>query len=312
MSFVRILLWILIVLSLIFISWRRYKRGQLMAVLWIILAMGLAVYIGLGLMLFFRQSAILFQPYRDYAYMPEDVGMDYEAVTLQTADGQSIVGWYIPAEDGAGKWTVLFCHGNAGNISHRLDTLELIHDMGLNCLIVDYRGYGQSTGKTTERGTLLDIRAGWDWLVNEKQISPAGIILFGRSLGGSVAAIVAKEVEPAAVIIESTFTSFVAAGKHYYPWLPVRLFVRFDYNTLGAVKELQCPVFVAHSPDDEIVPYKFGKQIFEAANEPKLFRDLKGGHNEGFYNNADLYKKIWQDWVDFLNKKTAQDKAESA
>ena len=271
-----------------------------MAILWVILGMALAVYAGLCVMLFFAQSRILYQPWRDYEYTPKDYGMAYEPVTLQTTDGHSIFGWYIPTGDGEGKWTVLFCHGNAGNISHRLDTLELIHELGLNCLIVDYRGYGQSKGRTTEQGTLLDIRSGWDWLVNEKKKSPDSIILFGRSLGASIAAIVAKEVKPAAVIIESAFTSFVDVGKHYYPWLPVKLFARYDYNTLNAVKQLHCPVFVVHSPEDEVIPYKFGKQIFEAANEPKMFRDLKGTHNEGFYDNTQLYRQIWRDWIDYL------------
>ena len=300
MSGIRILLWILIILSLVFICWRRYKRGHLMAVVWVILGIALAVYVGLGLMLFFAQSRILYQPYRDYVNTPEDIGIAYESVTLQTADGCSVIGWYIPAQTGEGEWTVLFCHGNAGNISHRLDTLKLLHELGLNCLIVDYRGYGASGGKTTEQGTLLDIRAGWDWLVNNKQKTPDSIILFGRSLGGSVAAIVAKDVDPAAVILESTFTSFDDIAKHYYSFMPVRLFTRFDYDTRNAVKELDCPVFIVHSPDDEIIPYKFGEQLFEAAGEPKLFRDLKGSHNEGFYENPQLYKQIWQEWIDAL------------
>lgn len=300
------ILWILIGLSLGFVCWRRYKRGNWMAVIWLVLGIVLAVYIGLGMTLFFAQSRILYQPYRAYDYTPKDTGMDYEPVTLQPSDGESIAAWYIPAH-GEAKWTVLFCHGNAGNISHRLDTLKLIHDLGLNCLIVDYRGYGQSTGHPTEKGTLLDIRAGWDWLVNEKGIAPDSIILFGRSLGGSIAAIVAKDVNPAAVILESAFTSFVDMAKHYYPFMPVRLFARFDYDTRNAVKELKCPVFVIHSPDDEIIPYEFGKQLFEAANEPKLFRDLKGGHNEGFYENAQLYKQIWKDWLDYLEMSDESD-----
>lgn len=307
MSGVRILLWIFIILSVGYICWRRYKRGKLMAVIWILAGVGIAVYVGLGLMLFFAQSRILFQPTRDYAYTPEAIGMDYEAITLQTADGHAIAAWYIPAQTDNVKWTVLFCHGNAGNISHRLDTLQLIYELGLNCLIVDYRGYGESGGKTTEQGTLLDIRAGWDWLVNEKQISPDSIILFGRSLGGSIAANVAKEVNPAGVFIESAFTSFVDISKHYYPFMPVRLFVRFDYDTHKAVRQLHCPVLIVHSPDDEIVPYRFGEQLFEAANEPRLFRQLKGGHNEGFYENPELYRQIWRDWIHFLETSNQSD-----
>jgi len=173
--------------------------------------------------------------------------------------------------------------------------------LGLNCLIVDYRGYGQSTGRPTEKGTLIDILAGFQWLVEEKGTRPEQTILFGRSLGGSVAAIIAKDVHPAALVLESSFTSFDDVGSHYYPWLPVRLFTRFDYNTLEAVKEITCPVLVIHSPNDEIIPYTFGQQIFAAANEPKQFADLKGTHNEGIYDNDDLYKQIWQEWLERLD-----------
>ncbi|MHC4927838.1 MAG: alpha/beta hydrolase, partial [Planctomycetota bacterium] len=105
-----------------------------------------------------------------------------------------------------------------------------------------------------------------------------------------------------AVILESTFTSVVDAGKHYYPWFPIRLFARFNYNTLEAVKKLNFPVFITHSKKDEVIPYKFGEQLFKAANEPKLFRELEGTHNEGFYDNPELYKGIWQDWFDALNQ----------
>lgn len=262
------------------------------------------VYAGLGLTLFLVQSKMLYQPRADYTVTPEDVGMKYTPLMLQTPDVERIAAWYIPAASGDAKWTVLYCHGNAGNISHRLHTLLLIHEMDINCLIVDYRGYGQSSGKPTEQGTLIDIKTSWDWLVNEQGIAPEQIILFGRSLGGSIAAITAVDVNPAAVILESAFTSFVDVGKHYYPWLPVAFCARFDYNTLAAVKKLNCPVFITHSPEDEVVPYKFGQQLFEAAAEPKIFRELKGTHNEGFYDNPQLYRDIWQEWFDALENKT--------
>lgn len=302
MSVIRMILWCLIVLALGFVGWRRYKRGRLMAVVGIFAGIALAVYLGLSLVLFFMQSRVLYQPWRGYDVTPGDVGLAFEAVTLHTADGLGIAAWYVPAAAGEGRWTVLFCHGNAGNNAHRLDTLELLHDLGLNCLIVDYRGYGESPGTPTEAGTILDIRAGWDWLVGERGIEPGRIILFGRSLGGSIAAIVAREVEPGAVILESTFTSFVDVGKHLYPYLPVSLFARFDYNTLEAVKAVRCPVLVIHSPTDEIIPYKFSARLFEAAPEPKVFRELKGGHNEGFFENAALYRQIWADWLTYLNE----------
>jgi fermentation-respiration switch protein FrsA (DUF1100 family) len=292
---VRSVLWVLVVVLISIICYRRYKQGKIMSVVITILSIVAAVYIGLSVLLFLMQSRVLYQPMRGYDYTPSDYGLEYEKVSLHTPDGVTLTGWFVPCR--GAKRTVLFCHGNAGNISHRLDTLQMFHELGLNCLIVDYRGYGESTGKPTETGTKIDMLAGFEWLIEEKEVRPEQIILFGRSLGGSIAAMIARDINPAGLVLESTFTSFDDVGSHYYPWLPVRLFSRFDYNTLEAVKQVTCPVLVIHGPEDEIIPYKFGQQIFAAANEPKQFADLKGTHNEGFYENADLYKKIWQDWL---------------
>ncbi|MCI0498179.1 MAG: alpha/beta hydrolase [Planctomycetales bacterium] len=297
----RLILWVLAVILIGLACHQRYRKGGFMGVLLTVVIIAVSVYIGLGLLLFVMQPSILYQPGRDYDSTPADAGLAYESVALTTPDGQTLAAWYVPAKDAAGaSWTVLFCHGNAGNNSHRLDTLELFHHLGLACLIVDYRGYGPSTGKPTEKGTLLDIRAGWDWLTEQKGVKPGRIILYGQSLGGSIAAIVAKDLTPGGVVLESTFTSFVDMGSHYYPWLPVRLFARFEYDTLAAVRQLKCPVLVIHSPDDEIVPYRFGQTLYEPANPPKQFGQLAGTHNEGFYDNMDLYRQIWRDWLNGL------------
>ncbi|MEN8126264.1 MAG: alpha/beta hydrolase [Planctomycetota bacterium] len=272
-----------------------------MSVFLTILSIVAAVYVGMGVLLFLMQSRMLYYPSRDYDGTPADYGLKYEALTLAAPDGVTLAAWFVPAE-GAER-TMLFCHGNGGNISHRLDTLKMFNELGINCLIVDYRGYGQSTGKPTEIGTKIDMLAGFQWLIEEKRTRPEQIILFGRSLGGSVAATIAKDIQPAALVLESTFTSFNDVGSHYYPWLPVRMFSRFDYNTLEAVRQVRCPVLVIHSPDDEIIPYKFGQQIFAAASEPKQFADLQGTHNEGFYDSGDLYKQIWRDWLGSLDLK---------
>lgn len=302
MGLLRVIVLFLIALMLFFLSVKRYKKGGFMTVVWMLVVIGVLVYAGLGLALFFGQSRMLYQPRPDYGMTPEDVGMAYTPLTLETPDGETLAAWYIPAASGQGRQTVLYCHGNAGNMSHRVYTLQLIRELGLNCLIVDYRGYGKSSGKPTEKGTLIDIKTAWNWLVNEQECLAEEIVIFGRSLGGSIAAMTAVEVEPAAVILESTFTSFTDVGKHYYPWFPVRLFARYDYNTLAAVQQLKCPVFITHSPDDEVIPYEFGQRLFEAAAEPKLFRALKGTHNEGFYNNPLLYRSYWQDWIQALEK----------
>jgi fermentation-respiration switch protein FrsA (DUF1100 family) len=247
-----------------------------MSVFITILSIVAAVYLGLSILLFLNQSRVLYQPSRTYDYVPADYGLACEEVLLSTPDEVTLAAWYVPAE--GGRWTVLFCHGNAGNISHRLDTLKMFYELGLNCLIVDYRGYGKSTGKPTEQGTLIDIMAGFQWLNEEKGLRPEELILFGRSLGGSIAATIAKDINPASLV-----------------------FSRFDYNTLEAVKQVTCPVLVIHSPDDEIIPYKFGQQIFAAANEPKQFGILEGSHNEGFYDNDDMYKQIWINWLQHLD-----------
>lgn len=294
----RLMVWVVVFILTGVMCYQRYKQGKFMAIFIFLLSIAAVVYVGLSVMLFVMQSRVLYQPMRGYDYDPSDYGLAYEAVSLDTPDGQTLAGWYVPAE-GAER-TILFCHGNAGNISHRLDTLKMFHELGLNCLIVDYRGYGESSGRPTESGTKIDMLAGFQWLIEEKGARAEQIILFGRSLGGSIAATLAKDLNPGGLVIESAFTSFNDIGSHYYPWLPVRLFSRFDYNTLEAVKQVKCPVLVIHSPDDEIVPYKFGQQIFAAANEPKQFADLKGTHNEGCYDNADMYKKIWKNWLDQL------------
>ncbi|HOK95015.1 MAG TPA: alpha/beta hydrolase [Anaerohalosphaeraceae bacterium] len=297
----RWIMWILAAVLTAAVCYLRYKKGGFMGVLLAIAVIAAAVYGGVGLLLYLFQPAMVYQPSRTYDNTPADAGLVYESISLNTSDGQRLAGWFIPAGHNANEcWTILFCHGNAGNISHRLDTLKLFHQLGLAVLIVDYRGYGQSTGKPTEKGTLQDIRAGWDWLI-KKGIPARRIILFGRSLGGCIAALTAKDVNPAGLVLESTFTSIPDIGSHYYPWLPVRLFSRFRYDTLTAVRQLHCPILVIHSPDDEIVPFRFGKTIYDAANEPKWFGMLKGSHNEGFIENIDLYRHIWINWLTNLD-----------
>lgn len=294
----RSVLWLLIVILLTVTCYRRYKKGRLMSVLIALAVIAVTVVVVLSLILFLFQSRILYQPGHSLYMAPDDIGLEYEQVSLNTPDGQTLSAWYVPANPGSR--TVLFCHGNAGNISHRLDTLILFHELGLNCLIVDYRGYGQSSGTPSEEGTIIDIKSGWNWLIEHKGTLPEQNILFGRSLGGSIAAIVANEVHPAGLVLESTFTSYDDIAADLYPFLPVRLFTKYDYNTLKAVKTIQCPLLVIHSPDDEIIPYKFGKRLFEAAPDPKQFAELAGTHNEGFYNNTGMYKKIWRTWLDQL------------
>lgn len=189
---------------------------------------------------------------------------------------------------------------------HRLDSINIFRSIGLNCFIFDYRGYGQSGGELSEEGTYQDAMAAYRWLIREKKTPPENIIMFGRSLGGSIAAWLASNVEVKSLIVESAFTSYVDMGKEFYPYMPVKWFARFNYRTVDYIKEVKCPVMIIHSPDDEIIPYKFGLELYDAANEPKEFIEISGGHNDGFLLSGGTYKKAWLDWLNSLRKYESQ------
>ncbi len=245
-----------------------------------VFAIGYAV---LAAALFFYQPNLLYfpdMPTREIEATPGDIGLEFEALTLTTRDDEQLDAWFIPADPA--RAVVLFCHGNAGNISHRLESIRLFHELGLSVLIFDYRGYGQSTGKPTEKGTYRDADAAWDYLVEQRGISAEHIILFGRSLGASIAADLATRQSAAVVVLESAFTSVPDIAAKLYPWLPVRWLSRYQYDTRKKLASIHSPVLIVHSRDDEIISYSNGEQLFEAAREPKQFLPLRGGHNDGF------------------------------
>jgi uncharacterized protein len=243
---------------------------------------------------FFQQHFIYF-PHSEIVSTPEVISLDYEDLTLITSDGIEINAWWIPHQNA--RATVLFLHGNAGNISHRLDSINIFHQLGLSVLIIDYRGYGKSTGKPTEEGTYIDAETAWHYLTNEKKIKGDEIIIFGRSLGGAVASWLADKYHASALIIESSFTSIADIGRHYYPYLPISLLAHIKYPAIDRMPGIESPVLVIHSADDEIVPYKFGKQLFEHANEPKIFLDIDGGHNDGFLISGNKYSDGINDFI---------------
>lgn len=219
---------------------------------------------------------------------PEDIGLAYEEVKLSTEDGTVLHGWFVPA--GRARQALLFCHGNAGNISHRLESIALFHRLGLTVLIFDYRGYGRSEGKSTEHGTYLDVAAAWRYLTQTKGFAPQQVVVFGRSLGGAVAAWLASRYQPAALIVESTFSSIPELARDLYPLLPTRWLTRFEYGTRAYAQKVVSPVLVVHSRDDEIIPFDHGQRIFESIAAPKQFLELRGGHNDGFLVSNKAYE----------------------
>jgi fermentation-respiration switch protein FrsA (DUF1100 family) len=261
----------------------------------IILLAGLAlIYVALGVALYLFQGSMVFLanlPGRALEATPADIGLKYEDVRFDTADGERLHGWYVPAVNARG--VLLFFHGNAGNISHRLESIMIFNRLGLDVLIVDYRGYGQSTGKPTESGTYRDAQAAWNYLLGERRASPGRIVIFGRSLGGAVGAWLAAglpvEQRPAAVIIESSFTSGADMARRLYPIFPARLLTRLKYTVAEYAARLPCPVLVVHSRDDEIIPFAMGQAIYAAAPQPKDFIELRGDHNAGFWISREEY-----------------------
>ena len=188
-------------------------------------------------------------------------------------------GWFVPAVDAKG--TILFFHGNGGNISHRLGYLSMFNQLGYNTLIFDYRGYGRSSGSPSESGTYLDAMAAWNYLIETKKLAPTSIGLFGESLGGAIATWLAVREKPGILVLASTFTSIPDLAGEIYPFLPIRLIARFNYNTMEGIQSVTCPVLVAHSPQDEIVPFEHGQNLFQALPTKKQFMTLQGGHNQG-------------------------------
>jgi uncharacterized protein len=243
----------------------------------------------LSFSLYFRQESMLFFPELEIRHTPGDIGLEYEEADFITKDGIAINGWYIPAEPD--REVVLFCHGNAGNISDRLDSIKIFHDLGLGVLIFDYRGYGKSAGKISEEGTYMDAEAAWGYLTDVKGKAPGEIIVFGRSLGGAIAAETAVRKKTACLILESTFLSVPAIARKYYPWLPVGLISKYRYNTEEKVAAIGIPKLIIHSRADEIIPFEHGRLLYEKAAEPKQFLEIRGGHNEGFLLSRDIYNE---------------------
>lgn len=255
------------------------------------LLIALASAYGLMLLLVFLfQPRLLFLPNlpgRALTATPADIGLRHEAVELTTEDGQTLHGWWLPRENS--RATLLFFHGNAGNISHRLDSLEIFHGLGLDVLIVDYRGYGRSSGRPSEAGMYRDALAAWRWLTDERRIAPERIILFGRSMGGAVASELAAHVEPAALIVESTFSSVPDVAAEIYWWLPARLLARLQFNAAAQIARTTLPVLIIHSSDDEIIPFDHARRLQKAAGQRATLLEISGSHNTGFLDSRSRY-----------------------
>ena len=268
--------------------------------IWKIIFTFVSIYALIIMLVYIFQSKLIFFPDKNLIATPDYYGLKYEEVNFNTSDNLRLHGWYIPAD--SAKYTLLFCHGNAGNISHRLESIKQFHELGFNVFIFDYRGYGKSEGSMSEQGSYLDAQAAWEFLINEKNIDANSIIVFGRSLGAAIACQLATQQKSKALIMESAFLSVPDLAAQIYPFLPVRWLSRFEYNNLDNIKKINCPLLIIHSRQDEIIPFSHGKKIFEGAKDPKQFLEIQGSHNDGFYVSKLKYENGIRTFLDSLQQ----------
>ncbi|MBU1853623.1 MAG: alpha/beta hydrolase [Candidatus Omnitrophica bacterium] len=234
---------------------------------------------------------------KDIELVPSEMGLHYDDIYVDTDDGIRLNAWFIPREDA--KFTLLFCHGNAGNISHRIEKALILNKLGLNIFMFDYRGYGRSTGRPSEPGFYKDAQTAYNFLVSEKKISPHNIILYGESLGGAVAIDLAGKKDVKALITECTFSSVKDVSRAVYPILPT-FFIFSKFDSISKIKDINIPKLIIHSQNDEIIPFSQSVKLFKISPEPKRHLVLKGSHNTCFLDAKDLYVSGIRDFLNDL------------
>jgi len=261
----------------------------------------LRIFLILGLAwiyLKYIENTTLFQPEEKIESDPKELGLDFQDIFFKTPDDLTLNGWFILSPKA--QYTILFCHGNAGNISHRLDKIKFFNDLGCNVFIFDYRGYGRSKGRPSETGLYIDVSSAYDYLLS-RGINAQEIIGFGESLGGAIIIDLAFKNKIRALITENTFSNAKDMAKFIYPFIPYRVFSsRLD--SLGKIKSITIPKFMICSLDDEVIPYKLSKKLYDAALAPKELMEIRGGHNESFIDSAELIKKRIADFLSRLSK----------
>jgi fermentation-respiration switch protein FrsA (DUF1100 family) len=253
----------------------------------------------------FLEHRFIYFPESTYQATPADVGLAYEEVHFTAADGTPLYGWFVPGEPG--QPVVVFCIGNAGNISQRVDNLAWLHRLGVGTFIFDYRGYGRSGGVTSEEGTYADLRGALAWLSGHG-VNPDRIILFGRSLGAAVALQVALEQPPAGLVMESPFTSIAAMGWAHYPllYLLAGWLVGARYQNLAKIARLQSPLLLIHGEQDTICPPDMARELFTRAQVSKALVWIpQADHNETFLLGGEIYRRGWIRFLDGVRAPTS-------
>ena len=241
----------------------------------------------------------VFYPARFIAATPAAIGLPFDDVFIKTQDGVIINAWLVKSSTGRG--TLIFFHGNAGNIGDRLEKIRLFHQLGLQVLIIDYRGYGKSQGRPSEAGIYKDAVAAYDYLRSRKDIANSHIIGYGDSLGGAVIIDLATKRDLSALIVHSSFTNAGDMAKTIYPFIPSFL-LETKLDSAAKIRKITAPKLFIHSRADEIVPFRLGERLYQAASQPKEFLEISGGHND---TPADAQEKMARGIITFLRRHNA-------
>ncbi len=255
------------------------------------------VYIIICVLIFLFQKRFIYFPYRDLVARPDQYGLEYRDVFLSVPSGPKIHGWLVePKLEGVSHSrfralgrNIIFFHGNGGNISYSIDTVDLFASLGFRTFIIDYGGYGRSEGSANEEGLYAAGRAALDFFCKQVDLPPEEIVFVGRSLGGGVALELALETPPAALVLESAFSSIHAMSGTLRYLFPLQILLTEKFDNLAKIPRLACPLLVVHSPADEIVPFAQGQRLFEAATCTKSFLEIRGDHNHGYQDSGRLY-----------------------
>lgn len=225
------------------------------------------------------ENSLIFFPsvYPDGDWRPR--GLDFEDAWFEASDGTALHGWYVGCA--SPRAVILFAHGNAGNLSHRIEFLEMLKGMDIAVMIFDYRGYGRSAGAPSEAGILADARAARRWLAQRCEMSEPQIVLMGESLGGGVMVDLAAKDGARALVLHNAFSSLVDVAAFHYPWLPVKLLMRTRLDSRAKIGSYHGELLQVHGDADTIVPLALAERLFAAANEPKQLVVIPGGdHND--------------------------------
>ncbi len=237
----------------------------------------------------------LYVPFRDIYGTPQTLGLSFDDLFINTPDRQRLNAWFIPHE--RAKYTIYYLHGNGGNLSHRLAQISLLHELNLNVFIIDYRGYGLSSGSPSEKGLYADARAAYGYLTKELKVPPERVILFGESLGSSVCVNLAQDHKVRAMILTGAFTSSADMARKLFRVFPT-FFLSSKFDALSKIGSVCEPKLFIHSENDEIVPIDLAKKLFDAAAGPKEFFVIRGGHNDALLNEREALKERIRDFID--------------